>query len=579
MSLDEYQVGVDGPWGDSEAGHLYRRTGFGGTPEERAAAVGAGDQQSMRNAVDALVNFQAKDPWLDFSQGITNPNFGDPIPDLPDEPANDDDLLGTVLSRIKNPTSDAAMQGHWLYRMRHSTQPLQEQLTLFFHDHMVSEFDKVANRIPNVVNYGNDGSMPLLQLCTTGSLPPDENRSRKMAVDMALNQNYLFRESGADSFRDLLVNITRDPMMLIYLDNALNVKDAPQENYAREVMELFSMGVGNYTEFDIREIAKSLTGETLIHWLRGFDEACANDFSTESGFLPEIHEPGDKFVFSQTVKEDFSGQETLDVIDLILNRISVSPNADSFGPPYQDLPATAVYMSWKLLRWFVNHDIQLHPTPDPIVLELADYMRGTDNGSYPQRRYPYDIRASLRKLFLSKTFYAPENFQSMHKTPVEYIITALRGLNSDDVYPILEGPPIFLLILGMRPFNPPNVAGWNHGQSWTSSGSLIARNFYAFRYVYEVLSSETDYGKAILDSYLVANGGSINGFDDHDGMVEFVNDRLMHNTMTAEETQTISDALTDIAAMIPQQFAEAGYYLKIQAAIFIAMTMPRFQLK
>lgn len=576
--LDEYQVGVDGPWDDGAAGHLYRRAAFGSLPAERAAAVGAGTQQAMRDAVDALVDFQALDPHLDVSAGVVDPTFGDPIPDLPDS-ATLDDIVGLVLAGVKNPQDIFALQGHWLYRMRHTSQPLQEQLSLFLHDHMVSEYQKVVDLIPAFVTLGNDGSVPL-QLCTSGTLGLDVFRQVKMAVAMAKDQNYLYRTTGADSFRELLINVTRDPFMLLYLDNVVNIKGAAQENYAREVMELFSMGVGNYSEQDIREIAKCLTGETLQYWLRGYDVACANDYSTDWGFVPEIHEEGNKFVFGTTINEDMTGQETVEVIDLILGRTSVNPNAAQFGPGYTDLPATAVYMSWKLLTWFVNHDIKLLPQPDPIVLELADYLRGTDNGAYPQRRFPFDLRAALRKLFLSRYFHDPANVLVMHKNPAEYVVSALRGLGIDDFYTFQQGTPVYLSLMGMELFNPPNVAGWNHGHAWTTTGNIILRSFYALRVAYDLIDNGDDYGKAVMQTFLVANGGTVIDYDDNEGIVDALSDRLLAGIMTTQERQAILDALVEIKALAPLPgFAETVYYFKFQAAIFLIMTMPRFQLK
>lgn len=576
--LDEYAVGVDGPWDEAAAGHLLRRAGFGSTLAERAAAAGAGNQDAFRAAVDALVAFAAADPNLDIPAGAPDPTFGDPIPDLPDAPVLGDPVA-TTLAQIKNPANLEQLQGYWLYRMRHTAQPLQEQLALFLHDHMVSEFDKVLNLIPPFVNLGNDGQTPF-QICSSGSLPADPQRAFKMTVAMARDQNALFRTTGADSFRELLINVTRDPFMLLYLDNIVNVKGAAQENYAREVMELFSMGVGNYSEQDIREIAKCLTGETLHHWLRGYNIACQNDYSTEYGFVPEIHEEGSKFVFGSTIPEDMTGQETLAVIDLILQKVSVSPNAAQFPPGYTDLPATAVYMAWKLLAWFVHHDVVLAPQPDAAVLELADYLRGTDNGAYPQRRYPYDIRAALRKLFLSRYFNDPAHVQVMHKTPAEFVVSALRGLGIDDFYTLGEGPPTYLTLMGMRLFNPPNVAGWNHGHAWTSTGNIIIRFFYAMRIAYEIIDNAEDFGKAVMQGFLAANGGAVADYNDDAGIVDELDGRLLDGTMAASERDLLLAALAEIKALAPGPvLAETIYYFKVQAAIFLVLTMPRFQLK
>ena len=245
--MDEYQVGIDGPWGDEEASHLYRRAGFGATPAERAAVVGGGAQQDLRNAVDALVNFAPSDPHLDRPAGTGTGVQGDPLADLPDDLSD--------LGQVKTPIGLRAMQGHWLYRMRYTSQPLQEQYTLFLHDHMVSEYAKVSDGIQNEAVFGNDGSA-MGQQCTGGTLAPDPLRRNRIVTELMLTQNYRYRMTGMDDFRQLLLDISRNPCMLIYLDNMLNLKGRPQENFAREVMELFSMGVDNYSENDVQEVAK-----------------------------------------------------------------------------------------------------------------------------------------------------------------------------------------------------------------------------------------------------------------------------------------------------------------------------------
>lgn len=576
--LDEYQVGTDGPWGSEEAAHLYRRAAFGGTPQERAAAVGDGSSLAFANAIDALVDFLPDDPALDIAAGTADPTYGDPIPDLPDAPAFEEDDLGAELAAVKHPITHRQLQAHWLYRMRYTSQPLQEQLVLFLHDHMVSHFGTTRSFISTTVNLGNDGSVDG-QRCTTGSLAPDPTRRDTWAAELTLNQNYLFRRTGGNAYRDLLINVTRDPMMLIYLDNVVNKKGKPQENYAREVMELFSMGEGNYSEQDIREIAKSLTGETIYAWHSGSKRACGFDFSLAYGFDADIHEPGNKFVFGQTIPEDNTGQEAIAVIDLILNKTAINPPAAQFPSGYQNLPATAVYMSWKLLTWFVSHDIQLLPTPDPVVLELADYMRGTDNAAYPYRRFPYDIKACLRKIFASRYFFDASNRFVMHKTPVEYIVTALKALDLDELYSNSRGPTDYLEDMGMELFEPPDVSGWKHGQAWTSSGNLLERFQYAKRLAYTLLDSGTEYGAYKLSTYLVTGGGPIQTYDDHGGMVQFINDRMFQGSLNGEEQAGLLAAITDVHGLLKAGQEFDGYFAKMNAAIFLAMTMAQFQLK
>jgi hypothetical protein len=554
--LDEYLVGVDGPWTDCEAAHLYRRAGFGARPDERTAAVGAGDQAAFRAAVDNLVDVFPEDPHLDQAAGSSAGTYGDPFSDFPN------DL--TDLGQLKDPLTEEALIGRWLYRMQYTSQPLQEQFPLFLHDHMVTEITKIYNTVPDIVNLGNDGSN-ILQYCSTGTLGPDLLRKLRMVRDIAQGQIDLFRSQGFDSFHDLLVAITRDPAMLIYLDNFLNFAGAAQENFAREVMELFSMGVGNYSEQDIKEIAKCLTGESFPDFLE-----CESNFSFESGFWPAIHEPGDKFVFGQTISEDFTGQETLDVIDGIMSKVAVNPNVSGLPAPYNDLPATSVYTAWKLLTWFVSHDIQLLPTPDPVVLELAHYLRGTDDAPYPQRRYPFDIRAALGKLFTSRFFYDDAYHHAMFKNPAEFIVSALRAVDTHETYSAINGGPSdYLQVLGMRLYSPPNVAGWNHGSAWLATGAIIHRFNYAFRLAHFLLGGPE--GDAYCDNLLQTNGGPLVDEFDHVGIVEHFRARLLQQELSTDE----HDLLIGFLDNMP--YGGIGQYrLKIRGTIQMMMTMPKF---
>jgi hypothetical protein len=552
--LDTYLVGTDGPWTDREAAHLWRRAAFGAIPAQRAAAVGVGDQAAFEAAVDALVDIAAADPYLDQPAGTGTGVVGDPLADLPDDTSD--------LGNLKNPTALRHLQAHWIYRMRYSSQPLQEQLCLFLHDHMVSDYPKIFDDIDDKVNAGNDGSQGG-QSCTTGTLAPDSGRQKRLALDLLDIQNDLFRGTGIDHFRDLLINITRDPAMLLYLDNKKNKAGRPQENYSREVMELFSMGVGNYNENDVGAIAACLTGERLP-W-----SGCSNDYQFDLyGFEAAKHEPGNKVVFGTTVFEDMTGKETEDVVDLILAKVSVAPDVSGLAPPYNNLPATAIYLSWKLLTWFVSHDIQLSPVPDTAVLELADYMRGDDAGVYPQRRYPYDMRAVLRKLFISKYFYDTANFYTMIKNPADFVVCALRSLDLWEDFNTSSGPANRMGAMGMALYEAPNVAGWDHGAAWISSVSLIERYNYANRIGQEILT--TTEGDAWVDGLLAVNGGSFTDANDHTGMLAYFVPRLIQDTLTpAEESELLS-----FLGTFPQ-----GYRKKIRGLIHVMMAMPKYQLK
>jgi uncharacterized protein (DUF1800 family) len=555
--MDEYLVGIDGPWTGEEAAHLWRRAGFGATPAQRASAVGAGDQAAFRAAVDALVNIASDDPWLDGPTTGVPGTYGFPFVDLPDDESD--------LGLLKEALGLQNLIAHWLYRMRYSTQPLQEQLTQFYHDHFVSEWSKIRPNVTPDVVLGNDGGGPG-QPCSGGTLPPDPERADRITSDAMLQQNYLLRRLGFDSFRELVLAVSRDPAMIVYLDNISNRKGRSQENYARELMELFTMGVGNYSEDDVREVAKCLTGETLPNF------TCENDWDWSSGFSPALHETGAKFVFGQTVAEDLTGGETEQVIDLIMDKVSVAPDVSGLAAPYNTLPATAVYMSWKLLRWFCNHEVTLSP-PAPEVLELADYLRGTDNAAYPARRFPYDMRATLRRLFLSKYFYDASNRWGMYKTPADFVTSALRTLDSADLFSYEFGPGVQMVLMGQILFNPPNVSGWQHGRSWITSTSLTQRFNYGY-YLVDVIMQGDD-ANTRIDNLLAVNGGPIPTSDSFEDIIEYYRDRIVQAELTEEEHTLLLQLLEDMPGANPTQL----FRNRVRGLIHVMLSMPITQLK
>ena len=229
--LDPYT----GPWTLDEAAHLGRRAGFGRRPDELKAIVDAG----MDPTVDAIVDYPIVDSALEAQ-----------ITAAPDILTLDRNGNVKQVGSMKVPYYEWDLQNNWIYRMIHTNNPLQQQLQLFFHDHLVSDWQKVWATITDV-NVRKPGGF------NRGALNPWTQK-------IVGRQYKLLRETGNGHYRAMLRNIMRDPAMLIYLDNRINSKEKPQENFARELMELFSMGVGNYTENDVREIARALTDRKSV---------------------------------------------------------------------------------------------------------------------------------------------------------------------------------------------------------------------------------------------------------------------------------------------------------------------------
>lgn len=272
----------------------------------------------------------------------------------------------------------------WMLQLQDTAYPLLEKMTLFWHGHFACRSD-----IPY----------------------------------FSMQLNNVQRANAFGSFKTLLVEVAKTPAMLQYLNNQQNRKGHPNENFARELMELFTLGRGNYTEDDIKESARSFTG-----WK--YDEDGNFLFNTRQ------HDVGNKTFFGLT--GPFDGEA---IIDMILKK-----------------PATATFICRKLYLFFVN-DV----ADETHVKELADYFYAHD----------YHIGKVLKKLFTAEWFYAKENVGNKIKSPVEFLTGLGRAFNVK-----YEHPEVLIRLqssLGQYLFNPPNVAGWPGGRSWIDSSSLMLR--------------------------------------------------------------------------------------------------------
>jgi hypothetical protein len=275
----------------------------------------------------------------------------------------------------------------WAQRMLTTQRPLEEKLALFWHGHFATSDDKVRDY-------------------------------RKM-----LKQQALFYTYGNGSFRDLLIGVAKDPAMLVFLDAGDNVKGRPNENFGREILELFTMGVGNYTETDIREAARAFTGWT-------------ND-SLNFVVKADLHDNDEKTFLGH--RDNFDG---IGIIDIILE---------------QDV--TARFIAGKLYRFFVRDD----PSPE-FTAKLGKVFR--DNH--------YAMAPLLTTIFLSRDFYSPPTYATQIKSPVQLVVSTYKKLGLTEI----PGVPDFDVLtrdLGQELFYPPNVAGWKGGRSWITPAILLQR--------------------------------------------------------------------------------------------------------
>jgi uncharacterized protein (DUF1800 family) len=365
--------------GADDARHLLARTGFGADPAEVAAFA----KLTREQAADRVLAGAGRAP-------VTPP------PAWTAEPFHPRGYRGLTPEERKLALREMnqkafELQGWWLAEMLATPSPFTERMTLFWHNHFVSSQRKV--RSPQLM-YG---------------------------------QNALLRRHALGNFGEMLHAVARDPAMVIYLDNNSNRKGKPNENFAREVMELFTLGEGHYGERDIKEAARAFTGWGV--------EAATGEFV----FRENAHDDGEKTVLGRT--GNFGGEA---VLDILLAQ-----------------PQTAEFIAAKLWQELVS------PQPDQAqVKRVAALFRDSR----------YDIRVAVRALLVSDAFYAEHNRAALIKSPVDLVVGTLRQ------FQFRTGDPLpFVLAtnqLGQVLFAPPNVKGWPGGETWINSTTLLRRKAF-----------------------------------------------------------------------------------------------------
>jgi uncharacterized protein (DUF1800 family) len=245
---------------------------------------------------------------------------------------------------------------------------------------------------------------------------------------MTFDQNQLFRENALANLRELTWKVSIDPAMLIYLDNARSDAEHPNENYARELMELFTLGVDHYTENDVRESARAWTGWIVARR------------TGKAVFVAGRHDNGSKTFLGKT--GNFSGRDVVDVI---------------YGQP-----ACAVFWANSLLNFFVYNN------PEPQLVDaVAKLILKND----------YNLRPVMSTLLRSNVFYSGRAYRALVKSPVEFVIGTYKAFGLPEIDPSAQRA---LAQMGQMLFYPPNVAGWPGGANWLTSQTVIAReNFVA----------------------------------------------------------------------------------------------------
>ena len=368
---------ADAALGADNARHLLNRTGFAASDAEIAAFA----KLSRADAADRLlktvqtVATQAPPAWVN---------------DPPIAPARLRDMTQEQrqAEQRKNVERAFELREWWFREMLTTPSPLSEKMTLFWHSHFATSQQKVR-------------FTPLLY-----------------------QQQVMLRRNALGNFDTLLREVARDPAMLIYLDGANSRKGQPNENFAREVMELFTLSEGHYSEKDIKEAARAFTGWSV--------DRDTGQFMFRRG----IHDYGDKTVLGKS--GNFDGDQ---VIGILLSK-----------------PETAQFITRKLWKEFVSPAVD-----EGEVAQLAAEFR--DSG--------YDIAQLMRAMLTSDAFYAPDNRATLIKSPVEFVVGTLKQFDIDA--PNLRPFVIASALLGQNVFSPPNVKGWPGGEAWINSATLLGR--------------------------------------------------------------------------------------------------------
>jgi uncharacterized protein (DUF1800 family) len=383
--------------------HLLRRIGFGASPGE----VDTYAELGYATALDRLINYES------VYDGV-------------------DDLIGkpgyaglTVVGGFTPSVNIAHARQRWLFRMIHSERPLQEKMALFWHNHFATAFSKVSG--------------------TLGAADGTRVMASKISDDASAVEGQLevFRRYAVGNFRTLLLAMAKDAAMLVWLDGRTNVKGKPQENFARELMELFTMGVGNYAEADVYAGARVFTGWNLSR-LSFFYDSRQHDTVAKEFTFP-IYAGGGKVIPARSAADGM--QDGVDLIDAVVRH-----------------PATGPRLARKLYGYFVN---EVDAADDRLIADMAsDYYRSG-----------FEIKPMLIRLFTSPQFVDPSSFFKRYSWPAEFVVRAIKEMGwagfsvNDTLNPMIT--------MGQQLFEPPDVSGWDLGALWFTSGAMLARMNFA----------------------------------------------------------------------------------------------------
>ena len=392
--------------------HILRRMGFGASPADLAFWAGV----PIDTVIDRLLNYESASTDHDVKIG--------------------DAAYVGITTSSGNPFSPNTLindaRQRWLFRMTHSQRPLEEKMALFWHNHFATAYSKLAGGV------GQERATRMM-----------DNDSSSLEGSPA-GQIQVLRQFATGSFPGMLLAMAKDPAMVYWLDSQLNTRTRPQENFGREIMELFSLGIGNYTEQDVYAAARVFTG---FNWQIVGDRASTSTSYYTFLFRPADHDTNAKtFTFAiypdggKTIPARAAAAGEQDALDLIL--------------ALARHPATAHRLATRLYQFFVNET----SVPDAaLVNAMAQTYLGNN----------YNIKAVLRTLFQSSQFRNPANFFQRYSWPIEYVVRAIKETGWAGFTVNSAMTP--LTNMGQQLYEPPDVNGWATGPEWISTSSMLSR--------------------------------------------------------------------------------------------------------
>ena len=364
--------------------HLMRRAGFGASRKELETRAATGYEETVEELVDPVAH------------GLPGIHEG---------------ILFRHYQGHQNPGNPLNMSSNWIYRMIKTPRPLEEKTVLLWHQIFATGYSKIDN------------------------------------ANHMLHQIDMFRKYGMGSYRELLIQLAKNPAMIFWLDNNENHKGAPNENWGRELLELFSMGQGHYSEEDVKECSRAFTGWTIA---RQLPKSPYGRFPWEFEYNSEDHDNGEKVFLGH--RGNLDGE---DIIEIILKQ-----------------PATVRFIARHLYNFFVEDEVQvpswldIPPRNPEAVRAIAETFQDAN----------FDVRSTLRFIFNSDFFKDEKIWFKKVKSPAELIVGTMKLVGDyQEPRPGISALAEECIFQGQSLLDPPSVEGWHTGQEWLNTGSLLQR--------------------------------------------------------------------------------------------------------